>query len=55
MGKRPGCRAGVSAMTDPEEPVFIDDDELIDTRQALCVLREHLSETLPDPISDGEG
>lgn len=28
---------------------FIDDDELIDHRQALCILREHLSETL-DPL-----
>lgn len=33
-------------MSAPEEPEFIDDDELIDPGQALCVLREHLSETL---------
>lgn len=36
-------------MSAPEEPVFIDDDELIDPRQALCVLREHLSETIDPP------
>lgn len=29
-------------MNDPEEPVFLDDDdELIDPTTALCVLREH--------------
>ena len=31
-------------MSAPEEPEFIDDDELIDPRQSLCLLREHLSD-----------
>ena len=35
-------------MNDQDGPVFLDDydGELIDPTKALCVLREHLSETI---------
>lgn len=36
-------------MNAPNAPVFLDDNEPIDLSDALCVLREHLSETLDLP------
>ena len=51
MGKRPGCRSGVSVMNTSEEPVFLDqDDTPPKLSDATFILREHLSETigLPD-------
>ena len=42
-----GRPAGVSVMSAPEEPVFLDNDDTSPKPTGvLCVLREHLSETI---------